>query len=278
MGDLAADTAVTQLGEGRFTARLSQEWEIWGPMGGYVASVALRAAGASSGFARPASFACHYLGVAAFDEVEVTVTTLRAARTACSQRVAVSQAGKPILEATVWSIGEVDGLAHDVTEAPDVPGPAELPSFEELLTDEERAAGPPFPFWNNLDTKPLDQRRWPLAEPLDPVWRTWCRFAPNATFDDPWVDACRSVILLDVQSWPAASRQHVTTPPQFIAPSLDLYVAFHQAGAGSGWLLADGHAPIAGDGLIGWNGRLWSEDRHLVASGGGQLLCRRIPA
>ena len=69
MGDLAVDTAVTRTGEGRYTASLSADWEIWGPMGGYIASVALRAAGAESPFARPASFFCQYLGVAGFDTV-----------------------------------------------------------------------------------------------------------------------------------------------------------------------------------------------------------------
>jgi acyl-CoA thioesterase-2 len=277
MGDLATDTAVVRLDEHRFTATLSRDWEIWGPMGGYVASVALRAAGEASEFARPASFTCHYLGVAAFDEVDVTVTTLRRARTACSQRVSVTQAAKPILEATVWSTGEVDGLVHDVTAAPDVPGPDGVPSILERLSEAELATGPHYPFWNNVENKPLDYRPWPLTDPVDPVWRTWCRLAPTATFDDPWVDACRSLILIDVQSWPAASRQHVEAPPRFIAPSLDLYVAFHRPDPASEWLLADGHAPVAADGLIGWNGRLWSADRRLVASGAGQLLCRRLP-
>jgi acyl-CoA thioesterase II len=277
MGDLGVDTAVTPRDEGRFTARLSREWEIWGPMGGYVASVALRAAGATSPFDRPATFSCHYLGVAAFDEVDIAVTTLRAARTACSQRVQVTQDSKPILEATVWSVGAVEGLVHDVTEPPDVPGPDELSSITELLTDEERAAGPPFPFWHNVDSKPLDFRRDPPSEPLEPVWRAWCRFVPAPTFEDPWIDACRSLILVDVQSWPSAVRQHFGRQNPFIAPSLDLQVAFHDPRPGSDWLLTDGHAPLATDGLIGWNGRLWSVDGHLVASGGGQMLCRRVP-
>lgn len=277
MGDLGLDTSVTQTGDGHFTARLSREWEIWGPMGGYVASVALRAAGAASPFARPASFACHYLGVAAFDDVDITVTSLRAARTALSQRVEVTQAGKAILEATVWSTGDVDGLVHDVAEPPDVPRPGELPTIIELLTDEEREAGPPFAFWNNVDNKPLDFQREPPSQPLDPVWRAWCRFMPVSTFEDPWVDACRSVILIDVQSWPSAVRQHFGNTSQFIAPSLDLYVAFHDPQPGSEWLLTDGYAPVATDGLMGWNGRLWSPGGHLVASGSGQMLCRRIP-
>ena len=67
-GDLATDTAVRAVDAdaGRYQADISSAWEIWGPMGGYVAGVALRAAGAASPFTRPASFSCHYLGVAAF--------------------------------------------------------------------------------------------------------------------------------------------------------------------------------------------------------------------
>ena len=85
--------------------------------------------------------------------------------------------------------------------------------------------------------------------------RAWCRFRPAATFDDPWVDACRSVILIDVQSWPAASQRHAWREPHgFIAPSLDLYVAFQAPTPTEAWLLADGSAPVSGDGMFGWTG------------------------
>jgi acyl-CoA thioesterase-2 len=136
---------------------------------------------------------------------------------------------------------------------------------------------PPFAFWNNIDSRPVDWiEPWPPTVPLAPVWQEWCRFVPTATFDDPWIDAARAVVLVDVQSWPSASRHHAWKQPPFIAPSLDLYVAFHEVASGSPWLLADGYSPAAADGLIGWTGRLWSEDRRLVASGGGQALCRRV--
>lgn len=277
MGDLAHDTAVEQVGDGRYRATLSPEWEIWGPMGGYVASVALRAAGAASPFARPASFFCHYLNVAAFETVDIVVTPTRTARTALAQRVEISQDGKPIMEATVWSIGDVEGLAHDEVEPPDVPGPTELASILELLTEEDLARGPGFPFWNNLDAKPIE---WGADQPgisLPGRWQEWLRFTPTPTFADPWVDACRSLILIDIQSWPAANRPHRHEDHRFYAPSLDLYVAFNDPQPAGEWLLADGRAPIATDGLMGWDGRLWSDTGRLVASGGGQLLCRRVP-
>lgn len=277
MGDLAADTTVEALGDGRYRAPVSREYEIWGPMGGYIASLALRAAGAEAGLHRPASFFCHYLSVADFEPVDLEVVTLRRGRTAESYRVAMTQKGRPILDATVLTIGEVEGLAHDVSVAPAVPGPEGLADIRELVPDGE----PFFPFWANLEERPIDfHSEWPPAGPLEPEWRQWLRFRPTPTFADPWADACRSVVLVDVMGWPSASRHHAWKWPngqEWIAPNLDLYVAFHEPCPDDEWLLTDGHAPLANDGLIGWNGRLWSSTGKLVASGGGQLLCRRVP-
>jgi hypothetical protein len=43
--------------------------------------------------------------------------------------------------------------------------------------------------------------------------------------------------------------------------------------------MTDGYSPVGEGGLLGWNGRLWTSDRKLVATGGGQALCRpmRMP-
>jgi acyl-CoA thioesterase-2 len=275
MGDLSVDTAVVG-GDGRYTGQLSRAWEIWGPMGGYIASFALRAVAAESRFARPASFSCHYLGVASFDEpIDIAVEPLRTARSAESLRARITQGDRAILDATVWAVGDVEGLEHDLTEPPDVPGPEALPTIQELVPDGE----PPFPFWLNFEQRPLDfTPEWPPSEPLHPTWRSWLKFIPQPTFDDLWVDACRALVLVDVVSWPAAHRPHAYLQAPFIAPSLDLYVAFHQPRPDDPWLLTDGHGDIAADGLMGWTGRLWSSDQTLVASGMGQLLCRPVRA
>ena len=264
---------------GPITATLNREWEIWGPMGGYIATFALRAAGEESTFARPASFFCHYLGVAGFDDpIDIEVHKLRAGRTAESMRVSITQGERSIMEATVWTVGEVEGLEHVLTAPPVVKGPEGLPNMAELFADDPDA-GPPFPFWNNFEVRPIDFRReWPPTEPLDPVWQEWIRFIPTSTFDDPWVDAGRALVGVDIQSWPAASRPHMWKQPNVIAPSMDLYVAFHDAAPGEPWLLADGHSTWAAGGLMNWTGNLWASDRSLVASGMGQLLCRTCPA
>jgi acyl-CoA thioesterase-2 len=280
VGDLGVDTAVERLGDGRYRARLDKAWEIWGPMGGYIASVALRAIGAESPTTRPASFFCQYLGVAAFDDVDVQVTTLKAGRTVAFHRATITQGGRPMLEATVCSVGTSANGPHVLTHVdgtpPDVPEPESLLTVAELVPDGD---GPPFPFWLNFDQRPIDlAAAWPPDGPLPPEWRGWHRFVPASEFDDPWVDACRAVVLVDVQSWPAAHRPHAYKQLPVYAPSLDLYVAFHQPPPWGEWLLTDGHSAVAGDGLMGWTGRLWGRDRRLLASGGGQLLVRQAAA
>lgn len=272
MGDLAADTAVQPLGDGSYLARVSSDWEIWGPMGGYLASLALRAAGAEAGGRRPTSFSCHYFGVAAFDEVEIQVETRKPGRVAQAQRVSIAQEGRAILDAIVWSTLEVEGLEHDETTPPDVPQPDELPTLAELLGPDEDLR----PFWVNFDARPLSHLvPWPPAEAHPAEWRSWLRFEPTPTFDDPWVDACRSLILIDLPSWPAGHRPHAWQEPPFIAPTLDLNVAFHRPTAGEPWLLCDGVAPLSTGGLLPWNAKVWSTEGQLLASGGGQCLYRR---
>jgi len=179
----------------------------------------------------------------------------------------------------VWSVGDVDGLEHDVAERPAVGTPDELKTLPELFAEHGIEPQGTFPFWQNIESKPTAFNPvWPPPEPMTPTWQEWCRFVPTSTFEDPWVDACRSLILIDVQSWPAASRAHVHAQPHgFYAPSLDLYVAFAHPQPHREWLLCDGAGPVAKHGLMTWNGRLWSADGRLVASGEGQLLCRRMP-
>jgi acyl-CoA thioesterase len=269
MGDVGAQTAVEPMGEGRYRATVHQDWEIWGPCGGYVAAIALRAAGAESGLARPASFYCHYLSVAAFAPVDVVVTPRRAGRTVTAQRVEMIQGDRPVLDAMVWSVGEVEGLEHEDADPPDVPGADELP---EQRPDEDH---PIYAFWQNFDQRLLDAvETWPPTGPLPPTWRTWVRYKAAPEVEDPWVDAARLVVVLDVGSWPAGSRPHAYAEPPFIAPSLDLYASFQYPGAASEWLLLDAHSPVAQGGLLSWTGRVWSDRRTLLASGGGQAVFR----
>ena len=272
MGDLAADTAVERVADGRYTAVVHGDWEIWGPCGGYVSAIALRAAGAESPFARPASFFCHYLSVASFAPVDLVVTPLRSGRTVLAQRVEMSQGGRPVLDAMVWSVGDVEGLEHEDVRPPDVPDPDDLPARPELAPDEER---PRFSFWGistsaSSSRPPPGRRRARCHRPGAPGCAAGRPRRSPISGSTPRA----SLIVLDVGSWPAGSRPHAYLDPPFIAPSLDFYASFQHPGASSEWLLLDHHSPVAQGGLLSWTGRVWSRRRQLVASGGGQAVFR----
>jgi acyl-CoA thioesterase len=272
VGDLGTDTAV-EVVDGGFTATLSPDWEIWGPNGGYVAGVALRAAAAASRQPIPASITCHFQSVAAFGPVRLEVTPLRTARRAESLHVTMWQDGARVVDALVWMTASGDGLRHDAATAPDVEGPGGVPSVEDRLGPD--ADPPPFTFWTNLESRPLEWWDDPGQRPAgEPVVRNWYRYRPRATFDDPVVDATRSLILLDTMSWPSAVRAHPGGDVGFVAPTLSVSAQFHRAAPESDWLLVEGVSPLAEEGLIGFTSTTWSQDRRLLASASGQMMCR----
>src|SRR3954453_21850528 len=146
MGDFDLDTAVTG-GDGRYTASLSPDWEIWGPNGGYVAAVGLRAAAAEAPGFRPASYTCHFLAVGAFAPVVVEVGVARAAKRAVALHLTMRQDDLVLIQGLAWFVRDVAGLEHDHSPPLDFPGPDELRSAEEWMPPD---TPPRFPFWANI--------------------------------------------------------------------------------------------------------------------------------
>ncbi len=278
MGDLAIDTEVTG-DDGRYRARLSAEWEIWGPCGGYVAAILLRAAGAHTPLRRPATLACHFLGVAAFDDVELEVTTLRATRRTESLRVSMTQGGDPVAEAIVWCVAsDLEGPALAAGTMPEVAPPDECPLIQDLVEDD--SDGPPSRFWDNFEYRPLawlSRDEWARRSGVDPAFRAWYRYVPTPAFDDPYVEAARVAMLIDIAGWPAIIRaMEPEDEARWVAPNLDLNVTFHQTPDASEHLFLDGYGSVAADGLAGGGGAVWSHDGRLLGSGTQQLIFRPV--
>jgi acyl-CoA thioesterase II len=272
VGDLAHDTAVAGT-DGRYRATLSGDWEIWGPMGGYVAAVALRAAAeeAPPGL-EPASFTCQFLSPARFDPVDVDVTVRRASRRAAALAVHVAQDGTAILDAQVWFATPSDVVRHDFAKAHRHGHPDDHPPVS-AYTDEQAT----FAIWNNFESKPLDWiEDWDTFPGGEPEWAQWVRFVPTPAFPDPVLEAARLLLLADLPSYPAAVRAH-PGPRTFVSPSLDLAVQFHRLAELGDWLLVQGVSPIADRGLMAFRSEVWSAGGQQVASGSGQLLLRAVP-
>ncbi|MEV0246740.1 thioesterase family protein [Nocardia sp. NPDC050712] len=268
MGDLGLDTAV-EGAAGHYTATLSPDWEAWGPVGGYLAALAVRTARAHGGLPRVASAACQFLSVAEFGPVELRADTLRAGRRAESIRVTMTQSGRPILAALVWLVADgLDaGIRHDVARAPAAPPPEGLRSWDELTV--------PLPsVWKSIEGRPaVWHDHWSLRPLGAPEWRGWFRFRPGS--QDLAADLARQLILLDLTPYQALLAAH---REQLLAPNLDLAVQFHRAGPVDEWLLAEASCDIVDSGLAGFRSRVWTRDGTLLASASGQLLCGPMPS
>ncbi len=270
MADFIADTRVEPNPHDpeRMMATLSPEWAVWGPNGGYVASIALRAAMARSRCARPASFHCHFLAVGEFAPVELVVRSMGGSKRAESLRVDMLQGERTLLTATVWMVDDgLTGYDHDFGALPDVPKPAALESFEDRAEDYADW----YPIWRSMEGRPVTWRE----EPGDPISQTWLRF--NASpIPDREADAVRQLFWLDFPGWNATIAAH-GWPFPYLAPNLDLTVQFHRFAPEAEWMLADGYVPVAREGLVGCVSRIWTEDGRLLATGTSKHICRPNP-
>lgn len=271
MGNLHLDTTPIG-GDGRYTITLSPAWNIWGPNGGYLAAIVLRAAGMESQIGRPASIACHFLSVARFEPVDIDVRTIQRGRRSESFHVTMSQGERAILHGIVRTAAESEGLEHKHADMPLVPLPEGLLSFEDLFP----GGGRWYPFWDNIEGRPpFPDQLPPTPTPSEPIDVNWRRFRPVPCFDDPFTDAARSLILIDTISWPAASQPHRPVE-KYMAPNLDVTAWFHDCAPDSEWLLNETVSDVATGGLMATSTRVWSRDGRLLASGGAQLMC--VPA
>lgn len=266
------DTAV-EGGDGRYTATLSEEWDIWGPNGGYVAVIALRAMAAESALKRPVSFSCSFLSPGKYDAVELDVAPLKVGRRTEAHRVTMRQGERALLEAMAWfSIDDMPGFEHDDGRMPDVPAAESLQTYAELAEDYDDW----YPYWRSVEGKPCEWQAEERTEVAAPRWSCWMRCKDTPPLEDPALEAGRSLLWLDMMMWNAIWPAQ-PEPLEYIAPSLDLMVQFHSVAPEADWLLCDAHSPLSRGGICSSNGRVWSPDGRMLASGGSQLFCRPAP-
>lgn len=262
----ATDTGIVER-DGSLHAEIARAWEIWGPNGGYLSAIALRAAGlrAPAGH-RPAGISVQYLNRGVFGPAELRVETLKASRTAACLSVEMWQEDRRTLTAQVWSTNKDDGPAYQDAPPPAVPPRSALKPFDAYLEPGKKA-----PFWNHFDAHPV---AWPWPGDPDPrghIYQQYMRFKGHEPGADPWLDQGRALLLIDTLLWPAHWRGE---PPgaDYAAPSLDVTAWFHRPSGDADWLLAEARTPVAAAGLIHGQARIWNEAGRLLASGGSHLL------
>src|SRR5688572_14163815 len=111
--DLARDLKLNRIDDQRFSTVLSEQWNIFGPNGGYISSLAMCAAGQVATIKRPATLHVQYLRPGRFEEaIFSTEVVQRGARTEFIT-VNATQKNKAILHATLRTCAEGPGIAYD---------------------------------------------------------------------------------------------------------------------------------------------------------------------
>lgn len=250
---------VTRLSDGNYTAKLSPIWDVWGPNGGYLCALLLRAVGLQTERAVPVSFSGQYLGTPSYGEVSITVELIKRGKTASAYSVYMEQGGKVMLNAMVWTGDPKKGMAYQVQRLPT--------HYIPLAEAGNRPPVGPMAMWKNLDIQGVKYDGGHYSH--------WYRFIPEMNISDPFMDAGRSLILIDTMQWPARYFME-EKPPAFVAPSLDLYVQFHRFSEESDWLFSDAKSDVAHQGLVAGSATVWDEKGQLLASGGSQSLLMAI--
>ena len=264
-------------GSGRYRADLEPSWGglAGAPAGGYLAALALRAAGRESGLPRPVSIHCHFLQVPRSGaEVQLEVQTLRATKRTAALRVTMAQAGQPMLEALAWTAADelpgYDFAAH---------APAHAARPEDWQSIEGRTVQPLPDCMQYIET------RWDHADPAtpgahaEPYTHAWHRFRPRDVYGDAFVDAARLVVLADLRAFGPVAYYANVAPSQvpYFAPNMDLTVQFCRPSGQSRWLFGAARALAAAQGTIATRIDLWSESGEPLALASSTLFCRPNP-
>lgn len=122
------DTAVAEVGPGRFEGQLHERWTIAGvPNGGYAMALPLRASQAVSDHPDPLTTTAHFLSPTAAGPVEVTTELVKAGRSTTTVASSLLQGGRERIR-MLTTLGDLDarsGADHQFNPAPVLEGPYE---------------------------------------------------------------------------------------------------------------------------------------------------------
>ena len=281
-----ASTQVRAEGSGRYAAEIEESWNLRPlPQGGIVTALALRAMAAELGDSDQRLRTLHTAFVAqvAHGPVEIDVELLRRGRSMSHLRAEVrsSEARLGHITTAVFGAGRRGFDFTDLRPPPDLPAPAECPSFRDPPPED---AGPfePMPFWDRMveGRSALGHPPWEDYVPDRAERVYWYRFDEPPFLEDGTVDPLSLVVLADTM--PGAVGEKVGPGNrEWFAPSIDLTVHLLDE-CRSSWVLAHNCARHAGDGYASADMALWDcgaegrEEPRLVAYA-TQLFLFRFP-
>ncbi len=252
------DTATTvRRGEGgTLLADLDQTWQVGGGIlnGGYLLSVAARAAVSESPHPHPVAVAASYIRPTPAGTATLEVTPGAAGRTVAHSVVTLSGSGAGpslVVQATTATL-EHEAPEYDASRMPQMPPPDECVDLWALLTpDPKKRPG----LSRHVDTR-LDPATagWTVGEPSDePVLRAWIRFVDGRPADPLGLLTFADVLpplgfAMGQRGW---------------APTVQLQVLLRAMPA-PGWVLAEARATQIAGGWIDEDCTIWDSSGRLV--------------
>ncbi|GIK78730.1 MAG: thioesterase family protein [Acidobacteria bacterium] len=258
---LAADTAVTAAGDGRWRGTITPEWfGPPGPNGGFIAALVLRAIRAEVGDRSryPRSLTLHYLRPPVAGAAELAVTVERSGRSASTCSARLIQDGRDLTLALCVLTTDYEPALSWAAEPPPAPPPDRVEPLAAV-------SGVP-PIFHQLETRNVFGPP-PFSGGEEPVSGGWLRarsgeeMSPEliALYTDAW--------------WPAPFSFMTDFAP---APTLELTIHFRaRPDPADPMALVRFRAEASIDGLFDEQGEVWDRHGRLLAQSRQLALLRR---
>jgi len=245
-------TAVTPLGDGRWTAEADPEWfATVGPNGGYTAAIVLRAMTETLAAPErePRSLTLHYLRPLVAGPYEIGVAVKRAGRRLSTLSARIEQNGQMCLLALGAFSEDFEAAAEYADPAPEVPRPETVEAIPQ-----ERAL---VAVARRFVVRPAVGGRL-FGQEDEALTGGWIEFAEST----PPLDAMALAMLSD--AWIPSPFVRLDRPVG--APTVDLTIHFRAPGEQVEWpALAIFRSRFAHAGFFEEDGEIWSADGRLLA-------------
>ncbi|HLM41319.1 MAG TPA: acyl-CoA thioesterase II [Microvirga sp.] len=206
------------------------------------------------------------------------VDRIRDGKSFTTRRVVAVQHGQAIFAMSASFQVDEGGFDHQAP-MPDVPGPDELPSEDDVKAELlSRMPEPMRTYYERerpIDMRPVEINRYLSREPMEPQFHVWIRTTGRLP-DDPAVHQCVLAYASDMTLLDTSLVPHGRTvfDPTIQGASIDHAMWFHRPFRADEWLLYAQDTPNAGGARGFSRGLIFSQDGTLVASVAQEGLIR----
>jgi acyl-CoA thioesterase II len=206
------------------------------------------------------------------------VDRIRDGKSFTTRRVVAVQHGQAIFAMSASFQVDEGGFEHQAV-MPDVPGPDELPSEDDVKADLlSRMPEPMRTYYERerpIDMRPVEINRYMSREPMEPQFHVWIRTTGRLP-DDPAIHQCVLAYASDMTLLDTSLVPHGRTvfDPMIQAASIDHAMWFHRPFRADEWLLYAQDTPNAGGARGFSRGLIFQQDGTLIASVAQEGLIR----